>query len=331
MIGKEQWRWIGMSQMIDDIDLRSCLNIENETRTHEYICDCVFCGKERHMYVNKDTQLWGCKKCGESGNIYKLLVQVGKTYLLKGKTVENKEIIDSVRSIKSDGEEEMVEVKPLPVIKMPAGWKVLKKSNSYLLSRNISPELCEYYNFGETKLMNKFKDYVLIPIYDKKLIRGFVGRYGNKNVPKNKLRYNNSIGTQFSQLLYGYDEIKKGVTRSVVIVEGIFDKIAVDNVLRLRECDDMKCVASFGKKISDYQIQKLKNKDIANVILLYDFDAVKDIRKYGLELDKTFQTVITFTNKKDIDECTQAEAIEVFKHLRKPREFAVDIIAKLKR
>jgi hypothetical protein len=63
---------------------------------------------------------------------------------------------------------------------------------------------------------------------------------------------------------------------------------------------------------------------------LYDFDAVKDIKKYGLILQEHFFTTITFTNKKDIDECTPKEALAVFEHLYNPREFNTDIIGKLK-
>ena len=72
-------------------------------------------------------------------------------------------------------------------------------------------------------------------------------------------------------------------------------------------------------------------KGVTNVILLYDFDAIKDIKKYGLELENNFVTSITYTTKKDIDECTEQEALEVFTHLQKPREFNEDVIGKLKK
>ena len=73
-------------------------------------------------------------------------------------------------------------------------------------------------------------------------------------------------------------------------------------------------------------------KGVTNVILLYDFDAVKEIKKYGLELEKYFVTSITYTStKKDIDECTEDEALEVFTHLKNPREFNEDVIGKLKK
>ena len=320
-----------MTKTISDSDLREILHVKKETRSGQYICDCVFCGKEDHMYVNKRTQMFDCKKCGTQGSIYKLLRFLEKTYLLGGATIEAVETIESVREmLANEIENSEVGLLELPEVKMPVGWKVLKNSNSYLMGRGITPELCKRYNMGTTNMFRKYKNYVLIPIYDGGKIRGFIGRYGSKKVPDGKLRYNNSIGTQFSQLLFGYDEITQN-TNTVILVEGVFDKIAVDKVLDLWSSEDIKCVCTFGKKISEEQIDKLKIKGIVRVILLYDFDAIKEIKKFGLELENHFITDITFTNKKDIDECTNEEALAVFTKLYKPRSFNVDIIGKLKR
>lgn len=319
------------TRKIDDADLRDLLINPKLNRRGQYICDCPFCGKEKHFYISRQTQLWDCKKCGEYGSIYKLLKQLDKTYLLGGSTVEIRDTIQSLRNIVAESiEEDEVTLKELPVIKMPAGWKVSVASTEYLLGRGITPADCKRYKIGATDLFHKYQKYVLIPIYDGGKIRGFVGRYGAKKVPSDQLRYNNSIGTEFSELLFGYDEITKNTT-TVVLVEGIFDKIAVDKVLHLWESDEIKCVCTFGKKISREQSKKLMLKGVTNVILLYDFDAIKDIKKYGLELENDFVTSITYTTKKDIDECTEREALEVFTHLQTPRDFNLDVIGKLKK
>lgn len=318
-------------KLISDGDLREILEVEKETRSGQYICRCPYCGKESHMYINKRTQAWDCKKCGNSGNIYKLLRFLDKTYLLQGATVVNEDVIESVREmLANEIENSEVRLLDLPDVKMPVGWKVLKNSNSYLMGRGITPELCQRYRMGATDMFRKYKNYVLIPIYDGGKIKGFIGRYGAKRVPEGKLRYNNSIGTEFSQLLFGYDEIVEG-TETVILVEGVFDKIACDKVLRLWDNDEIKCVCTFGKKISAEQVLKLKLKGVTRVILLYDFDAIKEIKKFGLELENHFVTNITFTTKKDIDECTESEALAVFEHLYKPRNFNVDVIGRLKR
>lgn len=319
------------TKTIDESDLKDILINPTLNRRGQYICDCPFCGKEKHFYISKDTQLWDCKKCGEYGSIYKLLKQLNKTYLLGGATVEETDVIKSVKVLLEEQSEEHEEaLELLPVKSLPVGWSISRKSTPYLLQRGITPEDCKRYNIGATDMFRKYKNYVIIPIYDNGEVRGFLGRYGAKKVPENKLRYNNSRNTEFGQLLFGYDEIIKGETETVILVEGCFDKIAVDKVLKLWEVSEIKCVCTFGKKISREQINKLLIKGIDSVVLLYDFDAIKDIKKYGLELEEYFNTTITYTNKKDIDECTEQEALEVFSALKKPREFNEDVIGKLK-
>jgi DNA primase len=319
------------TRKIDEADLKDILVNPTLNRRGQYICDCPFCGKEKHFYISKDTQMWDCKKCGEYGNIYKLLKRLNKTYLLGGATIEDTDILTSIKVwLEEQAESDDTALEELPVKKLPVGWKISEKSTPYLLDRGITPEDCKRYNIGATDLYRKYKNYVIIPIYDNGEIRGFLGRYGAKHVPEDKLRYNNSTNTEFGQLLFGYDEIVKNKTLTVILVEGIFDKIAVDKVLRLWEIDEIKCVCTFGKKISPEQQKKLIQKGIENVVLLYDFDAIKDIKKYGLELEESFNTTITYTMKKDIDECTKDEALEVFNNVKRPREFNEDVIGKLK-
>lgn len=315
---------------IDDSDLKDLLINPKLNRSGQYVCDCPFCGKEAHFYIDKKTQLFDCKKCGEYGNIYKLLRKLNKTYLLGGATIEDKELT-SIRGMLEEKEEsDERSLEELPVKKLPVGWKISENSTPYLLDRGVTAEDCKRYHIGATDLYQKYKNYVIIPIYDNGKVRGFLGRYGAKKVPEDKLRYNNSTNTEFGQLLFGYDEILKDETDTVILVEGIFDKIAVDKVLRLWEVKEIKCVCTFGKKISQEQKLKLVKKGVSNIVLLYDFDAIKEIKKYGLELEEYFNTTITYTTKKDIDECSPDEALDVFNHLKKPREFNVDVIGKLK-
>lgn len=317
---------------IDDGELRSVLINPKLNTRGQYICDCPFCGKERHFYISKETQLFDCKKCGESGSVYKLLKHLDKTYLLGDATVEERKIIKSIREMREEEKEvDEVDVSPLPVRKMPVGWKVTVAS-TYLRNRGITDDDCKRYNIGYTALMKKYREYVLIPIYDGGEIRAFLGRYGAKKIPEGKLRYNNSRGSDFSALLFGYDEIVLNETKTVILVEGIFDKIACDKHLELWDSNDIKCVCTFGKKISDIQIKKLMLKGVDNIVLLYDFDALKDIKKYGLELNNFFNTRIAIcTFKKDIDECTKEQALSVFDNLKKVHEFNIDVIGKLKR
>lgn len=318
------------SPVISDLDLRSCVHVQKETRSGQYICDCPFCGKESHFYINKTTQLFDCKKCFVTGSIYKLLKHLDKLYLLGDKTIDNVDEIKSIRKM-SEIEENINEKLPeLPEIKMPVGFKVT--IDSYLSSRGLSLNDCKRYNIGKTRVLFNYRDYVLFPIYDNDKIRGYLGRYGNKKVPKDKLRYKNSLNTDFASLLYGFDEIIKGCTETVIIVEGVFDKIACDKKLRLYDDDFVKCVCTFGKKISNVQINKLMSKQVNNIILSWDFDALKEIKQYGIELDKYFNVFAAVScDKKDIDLCTYDEVIEIFSNVKPIKEFIEGTIGKLKR
>jgi len=315
---------------ISDSDLRDILVNSKLNSRGQYICDCPFCGKESHFYISKSTQLWDCKKCGETGNIFKLLKFLDKTYLLGERSVKDVESISSIRNSKNTAVNDSEnEIKLLPKKLLPAGWRI--RFTRYLKNRGLTKEDCEYYRIGSTDLLRKYNNYVIIPVVDNGEIRGWVGRYGDAKVPDDKKRYLNSEGVNFSELLFGYDEICSDVTTTVIIVEGIFDKIAVDRFLDLKNQNEIKCVCTFGKKISDTQIKKLIVKKIRNVIMLYDFDAVKDTKKFSLELSKLFNVMIVFTTKKDIDCCTKEEALEVFSNQYKPDFFNENIIGKLKK
>lgn len=320
------------SDRISDEDLRSILHIEKETRSNQYIATCPFCNKAQHFYINKTTQQWDCKKCGETGGIYKLLRFLDKTYLLGAPTVKKVSEIKSIREMEElESSKENVEIQPLPDIKMPVGYKVYDWVNPYLQQRKITLEDIKHWEFGQTKLVSRYLGYVLIPIKEDGKVKGFIGRYGSKNVPDDKPRYSNSEGTDFSCLLFGYDDIIKGKTDTVIITEGLFDAIAVTKKLNLFADESIRAVCTFGKKISQVQIQKLLAKQVRKVVLLYDYDALKEIRHYAILLDEYFITKVAVAlGKKDIDECTLDEVIEVFENIKDVRSFNLDIAGKLK-
>jgi len=315
---------------INDSDLKDILINAKLNHTGQYVGDCPFCGKENHFYISKHTQQWDCKKCGESGGIYKLLKQVDKTYLLEGSTIEYTETIKKIRDWvdKQNLTDNVIE--ELPDRKLPIGFKRYV-SNDYLEQRGVKRSDYIRYNIGSTGLVTKLKDYVIIPVVMNKKVKGYVARYGAEEVPKDRLRYNNSKGCDFAKMLLGYDEIVKGKTTTVVLVEGFFDKRAVDERLDLWSSPEIKCCCTFGKKISPDQKALLISKGITKVILLYDFDAIKEIKKYGLDLEKYFITDITYTLNKDIDNCNLEETLEVFSNFHKPKEFVVNVIAKIRK
>lgn len=313
------------------IDIRELLGTGGRynSRRTEYVTTCPFCGKEKHFYVSPATLQFQCKKCWEEGGVYKLLSHLDRLYLLDGATIEERDSIPKIRDLTIEAAED-VKLEALPPRRLPVGYKVCTHDSYLEHDRGLTPSVMKRYALGRTRVMRRYADYILIPVTTDGVITAFQGRYASKNVPPDALRWRNDMGADFAKMLYGYDDIQtRGAT--VILVEGVFDKIAVDRRLLLDECDDVKCCATFGKKISDYQRAMLQHKGVRAVVLLYDFDAIKEIKKYAFELEKYFSTNIVFTTKKDIDECNEAETREVFERLQRPRDFAWNVIGKLKR
>ena len=115
------------------------------------------------------------------------------------------------------------------------------------------------------------------------------------------LRYRNSENN-FQDLLGGYDELIEGRTDTVIIVEGIFDKIGVDNLLGLHDVEDIKCCFTFGNNIGKGQIQALLRKKIHRVILLYDYQTINESKEAALRMNGLFDEVlVTAIRREGVD------------------------------
>lgn len=106
------------------------------------------------------------------------------------------------------------------------------------------------------------------------------------------MRYRNSTENDFVKLLYNYDAVIEDETDTVIIVEGVFDAIALTRKLNLYDNSQIAVVATFGKKISDVQIYKLQSKGVKTVVVGYDGDAVESIKKTSLQLNDYFDVYI---------------------------------------
>jgi twinkle protein len=48
-----------------------------ESSGEHAIADCPCCNKAKHLYFNLETGMWDCKRCGESGNLFKMADHIG--------------------------------------------------------------------------------------------------------------------------------------------------------------------------------------------------------------------------------------------------------------
>jgi DNA primase len=207
---------------------------------------------------------------------------------------------------------------------LPLGFKRLT-THPYLQTRHLLPADYTRFRIGTTNLKRLYKDYILFSVDEDSKSRGFVGRtiHSKTYIKEHDIqRYRNSTGVKFGNLLFGYDLITAN-TNTVIIVEGLFDVIRINNLLDVYTDDQIRTVASFGKKISTSQILKLLAKgNVQNIILIYDTDAVNQTKKYANKLEQFFNVKVGFfTNGKDASDSTDQEVFTVFNNLQTAVQF----------
>lgn len=286
-----------MSQILDFDVLWSILKNPKKGIKNQIIADCPKCGREKHFYINAGYNAKGranpahCKRCNWQTNIVGLLVFLNKLELLGGRQVDLKKPLPKLSSLNREVEEIDIDIK---TIKLPIGFKKVKFNDNnryteYLKSRKFTELDFEIYQPGYT-WKKKYNDYVIIPVTRDWDIKGFVGRYigVNKDAP----RYLNSEH-DFSKLLFGYDELEPGQTTTAILVEGGFDKVSVTTELDLHNNEGIKCLCSFGKKLSDEQLLLLQKAGIENLFLMFDArDAIKEIKSTGFKIKRQFNNIL---------------------------------------
>ena len=262
-------------------------------RKNLIVPECIWCGKKggkMGVYVGVETErkkpfMAHCFSCGRSTQtLEQLLQEIGRTDLMVTET------FDLTAGEKLDDFSFMEEEKELDdslgIVEMPEDYK-RTYFNRYLRKRGFTDEDYEYFPVGTTRGLNfKFDDYVIFPIIDNGDTVGYVSRHTwdkadidehNRKARHNGkfqiMRYRNSTENDFVKLLYNYDAVIEGETDTVILVEGVFDAIALTRKLNLYENHRIAVCATFGKKISDVQIYKLQAKDVETIVIGYDGDA----------------------------------------------------------
>lgn len=308
---------------------------------------CPYCGKEGGkfgIYVGTETDkkkpfMTHCFKCGHTTkDINQFLTDIGRADL----KIEEHASFSPIQIPEFFRLEEKEIDDELCVVDMPKSWKRCFR-NDYLKSRGFVNDDYDYFPVGTTRGLNfKFDDYVIFQIIDSGDVVGYVSRhtwskddidqYNNRAKRNGKFqirRYSNSTENDFSKLLYNYDAIIEDETDTVILVEGIFDVIALTRKLELYDNHRVVPVATFGKKISDAQTYKLQNKGVRSVIIAYDSDATDAINKTAVQLNEFFDVSIAKLsgNGKDFDEMDFWDIYNVFAYnLKTPVEFKLNTL-----
>lgn len=332
-----------------DIDFEELLNSTNyNSKGDHIIANCPFCSKEGHFYFNfkkatekkegKYKNCFDCKKCSTTGNLVKILRQLDSLHLLQGEYLGDTEFLDNPFAVSKVKEEDGGLL--AKEIKAPFGFKRVMYDEYLSEERGWGEKEYEKFEVGYTEMYSNLENYVIILIKELNRVRGFIARsklskkeikeinkkYKQEGSKFRYARYRNSTNAEFSKLLGGYEEIVF-TTNWVILVEGIFDKTAVDRALKLDRIPEMKCCFTFGKDVSEDQILKLKKKNINNIILIQDPDAVEHSKSLGSRFQKYFKNVlIGFTGDKDLGDSSDSEIFKIFNNLKSPLSFSKDVV-----
>jgi len=256
-------------------------------RGNEIIIECIFCNDKRmHCHFNPCKQLGVCFKCGKEFNFIMLVASLqGISYSearrqLKEAEYKNLSIgkikrlikdLTNSRNIKEDNKKFN--------IGLPRQFIKFKRKSSrvardmliylYMETRGYSRKELEYWKMGYCK-KGFYSNRVIIPVKCNGN-KSFVARtiLSKKTFKRRGIKYRKYInpkGSKHSKILYNYDIIKKKKLKEIVLVEGVTD---VHNLYR----NNVYSMATFGKKLSDAQIDLLLKTNLDRIFLAYDNDA----------------------------------------------------------
>lgn len=275
--------------------------------------ECPFCGKSgKWGIIFNDTggATFHCWKCPRKTSLWEFLKAVGRTDLAKRSFVPKPNELEVCPKI-SDGREEVSEwmdphtsqTPALAPVSLPLRLKPLV-DDSYLNDRGFRPEHYKEFEPSYTNLDIKLRNYIIFKMkvdgvcvawwarsrYSKEWHKENLAAYKRHEVEL-VLRYRNSE-SNFQNLLGGCDFIVKGVTNTVILVEGIFDSINISNLLNLNTIDDIKCCFTFGNNVGTGQIDELVRRGVRNVILMYDYGTIEESKDAALRMRDSFDSVL---------------------------------------
>lgn len=291
------------------------------------------------LYKGRRVSSFNCfaGKCKVHGSVFQLLKDFNKLDLAELQFINIFKDLEEKHILFDETESIDYSMKEYP---KPIGY-VRIFSHPYLDSRGFTVDHYKHYNIGIAPLDPKIgKNYVIFSCEDNDKYVGWLKRsiYSKEQIKKYEklgkpiLRWGNSKNVDFEKYLFGINECIKNVTHTVILVEGITSKANVDRLLNLFNNSNIKCCATFGKKISLFQIKRLLDKSIKSVILLYDPDAVEESKRYSEQLTLYFKVLVGYIKNLDKDpgDLNLEELENVLNNLESPLNFRINKLQKKK-
>ena len=324
-------------------ELRAELRAKTDGGGKNLIARCPVCGKEGKfgVYIGRETArkrpfMAHCFSCGYSApTLSRLLETLGRMDLLPAETATPGAPLENLLFPLEEAGEEVDDA--LDIVALPEVWR-RTFTHPYLQGRGFTYDDYDRFPVGTTHGLNRRWDpYMIFPVVDAGDTVGYVARHtwpkeeidrhncrAKRNGDYKILRWRNSTENDFVKLLYNFDAVHEGETDTVVLVEGIFDVVALTRKADLYDNPHVAVVATFGKKISRTQIYKLQSKGVRTVVVGYDGDAVEAVKAAARLLADYFEVFVADIPdpQKDWEDLTEAEIRSIFSRgLRTPVEY----------
>ena len=244
--------------------IEKLLGRSNRLRNEEYAFYCTFCNHhKKKLQVNLKTQKWHCWICNTGGHN---LIQLFKK--LKATKEQFQELYDSgySKTTKFVSEEDTTK----EVVKLPSQYIPLwekqntpeyKRAMLYLQNRGITIFDILKYSIGYCE-SGLYSNRIIIPSYDENAqLNYFVGR----SFYDTTMKYKNPF---VSKDVIGFD-LFINWSEPIILCEGVFDAITVKR----------NAIPLFGKTIPKKLERKIIEKNVQDIYIALDTDAIKDSLK----------------------------------------------------
>jgi len=281
------------------------------------VCNCptADCQSEFKTYIEKENGRSICFKCNARWNavgIVSALLQLSRVeaenILFGGRAAEAVEadqlvldlMIDDVSAVDADFiEEEDIPLREIPLDPLFLHAEKSQIAMEYLEGRGLT-DLDKIRSHGI--LYSAVMNAVVFVVKD--LEGRIVGWQARFITPWNpKLRMLTYEGMPKAKILYNSE--KAFTSENLILTEGPFDCLKCD-------LPQYGAVASFGKIVSDQQINMILKSSPKNVYIGLDKDAYQEVQKLAEKIGKAKRVfrILPPEHRKDFGECTSDEIIE---------------------
>lgn len=279
---------------------------------------CPFCSDHaNHCGINMGKKTFSCFKCGESGDIIKLLEELTrKSFSGCVSILRDFQGLFPAFSEGDTGKRKNNEPGPgiLPgkAVNLRKLRDIPKLVSEYLRKRRFDSWVIHKYNLYYTMDDRKFPYRLIIPVYFRGEMVSWVGAdlTGLSGVKYHGCPKETAVISN-KEILYGLDllDFNGPFGKQVVLVEGVLDK------WRVGDC----ALAMFGKKCTEKQLDFLSthfSRDVLMKVFLDD-DAKEDAIVLSRILGERFDKVMVFTDygsDLDPDKLSLKEISKVIRH-----------------